>query len=138
MAAPILCAAPVTSAARIPPSGRLIGETCGASRLLLGDEAEGGGVDAIPQPRRPRSVGKDMAEMRRATRAMHFGAGHEQAAVGLGLDILGVRRLPEARPSRAGVELGRGLEEGRPAADAGVRPLLVIVPIGAREGALQI
>src|SRR6185312_13928934 len=60
----------------------------------------------------------------------------EEAAIGLCLHGFLPGRLVEARPARAGIELGRGIEHRRAAADAGIRAVIVMVPELAGEGAL--
>ena len=64
-----------------------------------------------------------------AVLAEHFGAPHEQAAVLAHLDVLGHRRLVEARPSGARIELGVGAEQLRAAARAPVRAVLLDVDV---------
>ena len=49
----------------------------GMARLGLGFEVQRHTVDAIPLARGLWSIGKDMAQMRRALVAVHFGAGHQ-------------------------------------------------------------
>jgi len=56
---------------------------------------------------RPRRHARDAA----AAAAMHFGAGHEKAAVGVGLDHV-LERRREARPAGPAVEFGAGVEQG--------------------------
>ena len=51
-------------------------------------EVERHAVHAIAQAGRFRTVVKDVAKVAATTAAMHFGAGHEKAAVSLGLDRL--------------------------------------------------
>src|SRR5262249_35278239 len=45
-------------------------------------------------------------------------------------------RLPEARPTGAGVELGAGVEQGLAAADATVDAGVLRIPVGPTEGPL--
>jgi hypothetical protein len=68
-------------------------------------KVESGTVHAVPQPGGLGTIVKDMAEMAAASAAMHLGAGHEKAAVGLRLDGV-VDRCEEARPACPAVELG--------------------------------
>ena len=65
-----------------------------------------------------------------------LGAPHEEAVVGAQLDVLEVGRLGEAGPAGAGVELGVGGEQLGAAADAAVHAVVLLVPVGAGEGAL--
>src|SRR5882724_1941908 len=104
--------------------------------LLLGLEIQRRRVDAVALARRLGAVGKDVAEMSGTAGAMHLGARHEEAAVGLGLDGFLAGRLIEARPAGAGIELRRRIEHRLAAADAGIRPRLMMVPELAGEGAL--
>src|SRR5580700_1845574 len=76
-----------------------------------------------------------MAEMPAAAAAMHLGAGHEKAAVGVGLDHLFERRR-EARPAGAAVELRAGVEQRLAAAGAVIDPGAVLLVERARPGAL--
>src|SRR5687768_10867497 len=54
---------------------------------------------------------------------------HEQAAVFLSDDIGRVDRLPERRPTRAGIKFGIRVEQGGTTTGATVQPALVAVPI---------
>src|SRR5207302_4539237 len=55
-------------------------------RGLAGLERERDAIHAVAQPGRLGPVLEDMPEMPAAASAMHLGAAHEKAAVGLGLD----------------------------------------------------
>src|ERR1700761_6018912 len=77
-------------------------------------------VDAVAQVGRRRAVLEDMAEMAAAAAAMHFGAGHEIAVVGRGLDRSRLR-IVETRPAGAAVELLLRYEQRLAAADASKR-----------------
>src|SRR5262245_61370048 len=70
-------------------------------------------------------------------RAHDLGARHSVARVRLGHDAVERRRLVEARPARARLELRVGAEERAPAAGAAVDPRIVLVPVHARECALR-
>src|SRR6476661_3545562 len=63
-------------------------------------------VDAVAQSGRSRAVIEDMAEMAGAFRAQHLGADHAVGGVPLLVDMTIDRRLGEARPAAAGIELG--------------------------------
>src|SRR4051812_23168041 len=80
-------------------------------------ETGGDAVDAITLAGGRWPVGKDMAEVAAAARAVHFGAAH---AVGRVLRYGGGPRngIVEARPAGAALELGPGLEQRLAAADA--------------------
>ncbi len=90
--------------------------------LVRGDEVERRGVDAIALAGRSGSVVEDVPQVPAAGAAEDLGAAHEQAVVGVQLDGFGDRRLGEAGPAGAGVELGVGREQlrttGRTAVDA--------------------
>src|SRR5216683_931556 len=115
-------------------SGLLSTRLCVSGRLA-GVEVERYAVHAIAQPGRLRPVLEDMAEMPAAPAAMHLGAGHEEAAVGVGLDHI-LERRREARPAGAAVELGGGVEQGLAAAGAVIDPGAVLLVERARAGAL--
>src|SRR6185295_12075083 len=85
------------------------------------------------QPGRTRSVGEHVAEMRAARTAHDFGARHAHAAVGVLFYGISRDGLPEARPSRAALELGAAVEEGFVADDAAVGALVMAVPVDAGE-----
>src|SRR5205823_6251920 len=99
-------------------------------------EVERAAVDAVALPGRPGAVLEDVTQMPAAAAAHDLGATHEQAVVGTQLDGLGDRRLGEARPTGAGIELGVRREQRRTAAGTSVRAVLLGVPVGAGEGAL--
>src|SRR5262249_46013775 len=84
--------------------------------LLCRLEFQRNAVDAIALMGRRGAIGKDVTQMAAAGGAMHLGAGHAVAGIGIGLH--GARNgVVEARPARAALELDRGLEERRIAAD---------------------
>src|SRR5688572_13795473 len=70
-----------------------------------------------------------------AARTFHLHAAHTVGAVRFELDGLLIGRLPEARPTAAGLELRVGAEELGAAARAAVRPGLFAVVILAGESA---
>src|SRR5438105_463874 len=102
---------------------------------IAGAEIERDAVQAIAQPGRLRPVLENMAEMPAAAAAMHLGAGHEEAAVGVGLHPV-LERRREARPAGAAVELGAGIEQRLAAAGAVIDPGAVLLVERARPGAL--
>src|SRR5437764_7325744 len=104
-------------------------------RGLAGLECERDAIHAVAQPGRLGPVLEDMPEMPAAASAMHLGAAHEKAAVGLGLDPVFEGR-PEARPSRAAVEFGSGVEQRLAAGGAVIDPGAVLLVERARPGAL--
>src|SRR5438309_384093 len=81
-------------------------------------EGEGEAVHAIAKAGRLRAVVEEMAEVATAAAAENLGALHAEGAVGALGDRMG-ERLPEARPTGAAFELGRGSEERQGAAGAG-------------------
>src|ERR1700704_4753276 len=113
---------------------RLVGLVC-VWRGLAGLERERDAIHAIAQPGRLGPVLEDMPEMPAAASAMHLGAAHEKAAVGLGLNPVFEGR-PEARPSRAAVEFGSGVEQRLAAGGAVIDPGAVLLVERARPGAL--
>ena len=74
-----------------------------------------------------------MAEMAVAFRAQHLGADHAVADIALLVDMALDRRLGEARPAAAGIELGVGLEQRLAAAGAGIGALAVLMLVFAGE-----
>src|SRR5262249_40787391 len=73
--------------------------------LLVLVEFQGRGVHAVALAGRRGPVVEDVPQMAAAVLAVHFGPGHEEAAVRLGVDAVVRERLPEARPAGAGIEL---------------------------------
>src|SRR4029077_17195723 len=90
-------------------------------------------VDAVAQAGWARAVGKDMAEMAIAFRAQDLGADHAVADIALLVDMALDRRLGEARPPAAGIELGVGLEQRLAATGAGIGALAVLMLVFAGE-----
>ncbi len=72
-----------------------------AAGCLLGVELQRAGVDAVALPGGVRPVVEDVAKMTAAALAQYLGTPHPEASVFAQLDILGDRRLVEARPARA-------------------------------------
>src|SRR5688572_20191923 len=68
--------------------------------------------------------------------AERLGAAHAVGTVFLDCHVFLPRRLPEAGPTRARIELVLGAEQLSTAAHAAVLAFLVIVPVGAGEGRL--
>ena len=97
---------------------------------------ERAGVDAVALPGRAGAVREDVAEMAAAGGAHHLGAHHAVARVGLGDRRSRGRRLDEARPAGAGVELRVGAEELGAAAGAAVDAGVLRVDVLAGERAL--
>ena len=96
-------------------------------------ELERAGVDAVPLPAGAGAVREDVAEVAAAGGAGDLGADHPVARVDVCVDALERCRLDEARPARAGVELGIGAEQLRPAARAAVDAGRLRIGVGAGE-----
>src|SRR6202140_4009305 len=88
--------------------------------LLFRLQLQRGRIDAVAQAGRAGTVLEDVAEMAVALRAQHFGADHAVADVALLVDMALRRRLGEARPAAAGIELGVGFEQRLSATGAGI------------------
>src|SRR3712207_4515268 len=99
-------------------------------------EAERGGVDAVALSGRRGTVVEDVSLVRPARGAVHLSPAHEEAALFLSGDVRSLDGRPEAGPTRAGVVLRLGAEEGRPAAHAAINSLSFVVPVLPRECAL--
>src|SRR5205814_10422885 len=69
-----------------------------------------------------------MAQVRISVRGSHFGALHEQRAVGLLRDVIGVEWTSKARPTGARVELIERAEERLSRHDVHVDSCLMIIP----------
>src|SRR5579884_442801 len=101
-------------------------------------ELQGDGVDAVAQAGGlARTVLEDVAEVRAAVFAGHFGAVHEERVVFMILDVLRVDGPVEAGPAAAGIELVFGGEEFVAAGGAMVHPRLVVVVERPAEGAFR-
>ena len=93
-------------------------------------------VDAVALAARSGAVVEDVAEVRPAPPARDLRADHEVAPVAVELDVLGVHRVGEARPSGAGVELGVRREELGAASGADVGAVVLRVDELAGERTL--
>src|SRR5689334_11728851 len=89
-------------------SGRGSRATVRRSRSRLLDELQRGGVHAVALMRRRWAVRKHMSEVAVAARATRLGPHHPVRAVDDLADMLGVDRLEEAWPARAGLEFRAG------------------------------
>src|SRR5205807_3900621 len=94
-------------------------------------------VDAVPQAGRARAVVEHVSQMRAAVRAFHFGPPQEQIAILLLPVAFFPDRLPEARPSRPGIEFGLRCEEFLATDDAPIDPVIVVVPVLTGKGPLR-
>src|SRR5579859_6090299 len=77
-----------------------------------------------------------MAEMPATARAAHFGADHAVAGVDMLVDQRLVGGRGEAGPAAAGIMFGATAEQLGAAAGADIFAGLLVVPVGAGEGAL--
>jgi hypothetical protein len=82
------------------------------ARVSRRDEIEGDAVQAVAEPGRRGTVLEHVAEMPAASATMHLGPDQEQATLLRGANAARERR-PEARPTRAAVELGLRREESQ-------------------------
>src|SRR5262249_5031143 len=101
--------------------------------LRLGLELQRQRVDAVALAVRAGAVVEDVPEVPAARAAQDLGATHEEAVVGAQLDGLRDRRLGEARPAGAGVELRVAAEQHGAAARARVVAGLLVVGVLAGE-----
>lgn len=76
-----------------------------------------------------------MPQVSIAAAAVHGRAAHSERLILHQLNILFGQRLPETRPACTGFKLCLGAEQRSAAADATVNPVLVHVPVLARERA---
>ena len=88
---------------------------------ILVPESERRAVDAVPHPGGSRAVVEDVSEMGPAPGASHLSPHHPVGDVPVLGHVLIRGGRAEARPTRTGVELGLGGEEGAVAADAVIR-----------------
>src|SRR6516162_8229635 len=108
----------------------------GAGRHRL--EGQRAGVDAVAPAGGPWPVAEDMTQMTAAPAADHLGAAQQPALVRPQLDCRLAGRLEEARPARAGCELGVRTEQLIPAAGAAVRAVTLGVEVSPGEGWLGV
>src|SRR5690606_1780749 len=80
--------------------------------LPLGHVFHGHGVDAVTQPGRGRTVGKDVTQVTIAAGTAHLGTHHSEGAVLVLLESVLRDRSGERRPTGAGLELLARAEEG--------------------------
>ena len=105
-------------------------------RLLY--ETQRGGVHAVAETGGLGAVVEDVAEVRVTFCARDGGADHTERNVANLSNIFPGDRLPEARPSGAGIEFGAGVEERIVAADAAVDAFVVEVPVLPGKGHLGV
>ena len=107
------------------------------SRASYALEVERARVDAVAETRRVGPVVEHVTEVAAAGGARDLGACHPVAGVRLRDDAVERRRLVEARPAAARLELRVGAEELRAAAGAAVHTVAVLVPVCARESTFR-
>ena len=90
-------------------------------------------VDAVALPRGRRAIGKHVTEVGIATGAIDLNPHHAVGQITLGGDRVWGGPIPEAGPTRSGLEFGLGTEQRRPAADAVVHPRGLVVPVSTGE-----
>src|SRR5208282_127331 len=91
----------------------------------------------IAEVRGRGAVFKHVPEVSVAAGTQHFRAPHAVTHVGFQLDVLGIHRLPEAWPARAGFEFLLGMKEVGSATNAVENSFLVKIPELASEGTLS-
>src|SRR2546422_1006301 len=93
------------------PRDPTVGRELGSEGGLLRTEFERRGVDAVPQPRRPRPVIEHVPQVGTAVGTFDLRAAHEQAPILLLANISFLNGRPETRPAGPRVELGPRREE---------------------------
>ena len=83
--------------------------------------------------RRRRAVVKHVSQVSVAPAAKHFISNHPKRVVLGDHDIILRNRRPEAGPTRAGLELGFGIEENRIAANAFIQAVRMVESVFARS-----
>ena len=97
-------------------------------RASFHGEFEGGGIDAVAEAGWCGTVVEDVAEMGFALAALDFGASHEEAIIGLGLDVVLVYGCCEAWPPSSRIKLSLRTEHVVAATDALIDAGLMVVP----------
>src|SRR4029077_17264866 len=100
----------------------------------LAIQAKADRVDAVALAGGCRAVLEDVSEVRPAAPAGHLGAHHAVAAIGVQVDRVRDRRLREAPPAGAGVELGVGPEELGATGGTAIDAVVVTADVLAGEG----
>src|SRR5688572_13298304 len=93
-------------------------------------------VHAIAEAGWARPVVEQVAEVRAAVRALRLDPAHAEGPVLVRRDPVVIDHVVEARPARAGLELRTRVEQRRPAHDAPIDPVIVVVPELPGEGTL--
>ena len=104
--------------------------------IFFRNEAQRRRVDAVAHSMGCGAVGENVAQMRIGAFAAHFGAGHEQAAVGFFDEIFFLDGLGKAGPAAARIVLVGGAEQRLAGNDVDVDSFAVIVPIFVLKGML--
>src|ERR1700730_5523279 len=100
----------------------------------LRQESQRGGVHAIPQARRLRSVGENMPEVRVAQLTLYFAPHDPESGVRLLVHILRRDRLPETRPPGTRIEFRRRVKKRVIAVNTSVESRSVLVMERAAKG----
>src|SRR2546427_1434960 len=87
------------------PRDPTVGRELGSEGGILRTEFERRGVDAVPQPRRPRPVIEHVPQVGTAVGTFDLRAAHEQAPILLLANISFLNGRPETRPAGPRVEL---------------------------------
>lgn len=100
-------------------------------------EAQTGGVDAVSQTGRTRSVWEHMTQVAMACGAKHLDTGHSMAAIDSLDDLALINGIIEARPTAPAVKLLATGEQKLTTALAHIFALLVVVIKLTRERSLR-
>src|SRR5580700_10272773 len=110
---------------------------CGSDPVLLRLlrlKVERRGVHAIAQPGRGGTVFKNMPQVRATTHAARLGTNHAVSAVFVLLVLALTRWLKKTWPACPGIELGGGVEQRLPAADAMIGSGVLRFPVLTGKG----
>src|SRR5437899_11568758 len=111
------------------PRDPTVGRELGSEDRLLRTEFERRGVDAVPQPRRPRPVIEHVPQVGTAVGTFDLRAAHEQAPILLLANISFLNWRPETLTPGPRVQLGPRREEFGPADDAHIHTRMRSTPI---------
>jgi hypothetical protein len=98
-------------------------------QILLGDEAQSGGIHTIAEAAGRRAIIEDVAQVGVAVLAANLGAYAEQAAVFPGDNVAGLQGFGKAGPPGAGVILVQGAEQRLARDDIHVNALPVLAAL---------
>jgi hypothetical protein len=105
--------------------------------FLAREKAERGGIHAVAQAGGLGAVGEDVAQMRIAERAFHFGAHGAVAEIFSLVNIFTGDGGPETRPARARVKFRAGIKKRIAAGDAAIESRGVLIVERSGEGPLR-